>query len=102
MNIQYEFDDKTTLHYVSNREWEYDENDNEITKIYELSFSFYDCSYIATIRKEDILNEDEYFLLEGDSKLFDSFEEFIEDNWEVIIEKCRDFDEWLIELNKAD
>lgn len=102
MNIQYKFDNNTILHYVSNREWTYDDNDKEVTLVYELSFSFYDCHYIITIKKKDIENDNEFFLNEGDSKLFDSFEDFVYDNWETIIEKCRDFDYWLDELNKED
>ena len=67
MNIQYKFDNNTILHYVSNREWTYDDNDKEVTLVYELSFSFYDCHYIITIKKKDIEMYNEFFFFYSQS-----------------------------------
>ena len=95
MTLQEYIDDNTTLHYVSCHESTYDNSDNEVVTIYELSFSFYDCDYLVHIKKENIDNDLNYILVHGDSKLIESFESMCEEElWDLIKQRCIEFDDW--------
>lgn len=81
MNLQQQIDKNTILHYVE----DYRQDDEGNPSYYELSFSFYDCHYYATVSREDIDNGIPSVGLEGDSRLFDSFNELCEnDLWSLI------------------
>ena len=102
MNLQEKINDNTTLFYVEANNWHYDENDNDITDVYEISFGFYDCHYMVYVTNKDLERDCGSVQIEGDSKLFDSFEDAVEnDHWELIKAKCKAFDKWKAELNAA-
>jgi hypothetical protein len=85
-NMQYNLDDKTILHYIEINSWEDDDDENIIPESIELSFTFYDCQYFATISWEDLLINSNNICAEGPSILFSSFEDNIEENhWYLIV-----------------
>jgi hypothetical protein len=53
---------------------------NKVMRII-LYFTFYDCEYEVYIAREDVEQDMLNFDLQGDSKLFDSFEELLEDDY---------------------
>lgn len=65
-------------------DWEYDDDDNEIPKVYQVYFELFGCKYEAFYTVEDILNFNNWGLsnsgLEGDSELFDSMDNYFSDN----------------------
>lgn len=101
MNLHEKINENTILYYVESAQEEYDEkSDTEKVTHYTLSFGFYDCQYFVNVSRKDI-DEDSSFgcCLDGDSKLFDSFEDACEnDLWETIKTKCKEFDSWYAEL----
>lgn len=101
MNLHKKINENTILYYVEDEDIEYDEKtDTEKVVRYILSFGFYDCQYFVRISLKDIEEDNSFGCnIEGDSKLFDSFEDFCEDElWETIKAKCKQYDEWLAEL----
>ena len=102
MNLHEKINENTILYYVENNVSHYDDNDNEVVDIYELSFGFYDCHYMVYVRAKNIEKDFASIEMEGDSKLFESFEEMCENElWDFIKAKCKQFDKWLAELNAA-
>ena len=100
MNLHEKIDDNTILYYVESNIDHYDENDDRVVDIYELSFGFYDCHYMVFVRAKYIREDLASVEMEGESKLFDSFEEMCEGElWSLIKDRCRQFDDWLKELN---
>ena len=101
MNLHEKINENTTLYYVESAREEYDEkSDTDKVTHYTLSFGFYDCQYFVNVSLKDI-EEDNSFgcCLEGESKLFESFEDACEnDLWETIKAKCKAFDKWYAEL----
>ena len=95
MQFQIKLNQNTILHYIEDIKSHY-EGDDEIIDNYQLSFSFYDCQYYVGVSKKDIDEDDNWSLaMEGDSKLFDSFEDMCKNEiWELIKEKCREYDQW--------
>lgn len=76
---------KLNIEYGNENDWETHE-DLEIETFFFIS-TFYDCVYQFQIDKKDIVNNlIEIYGLEGDSKLFDSFHELIqeEDNLQLL------------------
>ena len=96
MNLQKKLNDNLTLHYVDANNWNNDDNGNEVTTMYELSFSFYDKHYMAYASRESIDKNTGYLSsAEGDSDLFDSFESIIEGKyWKDVVEQCQAFEKW--------
>lgn len=78
-NIQIMFDKNLTFHYIEGDAHDVD-NAYEVIQ-YSLSFSFYDCHYELIIPKSAI-DEDCSFkmMLSGDTKLYESFEDLLEDD----------------------
>jgi hypothetical protein len=101
MNLHERIDNDTILYYVSDYSSTYnEEDDTDTTDVYELSFGFYDCSYLVYVKRDDILTDTPWMTMEGDSKLFESFESRCEDElWDFIKDKCKEFDEWILELD---
>ena len=100
MDLQLKINENTVLHYIEDSQNHYDDKGNNIIDCYQLSFSFYDCHYYVGVSRKDI-EQDESFLiaLDGDSKLFDSFEEMCQNEiWELIKEKCNEYDKWNAEF----
>ncbi len=100
MNLQLEIDKNTILHYIEDSNNHYDEQGNNIIDSYQLSFSFYDCNYYVGVSRKDIEQDNSFLIeLEGNSKLFDSFEEMCQNElWSLIKEKCNEYDKWNIEF----
>ena len=100
MDLQLKINENTVLHYIEDSQNHYDNDGNNIIDCYQLSFSFYDCHYYVGVSRKDI-EQDESFLiaLDGDSKLFDSFEEMWQNEiWGLIKEKCNEYDKWNAEF----
>ncbi len=88
--------DNVILNYVERSKWIYDDNDNEITTHFRLSFSFFNKEYYAEVSLEDINLDYNYVGLEGDSDLFDSFQDLCEDGlWETIKTECLAHEKWI-------
>jgi len=84
-------DDNTVFHYIETQDWDYDDDDNEVITKLQLSFSFYDCHYFVDVRPKDLDNSFGSVCMEGNSALFDSFEEWCNDeHWDFIQKKCRE------------
>ncbi len=96
MNIQRQINANTVLHYLEANNWHHSDDDQVIIDVFTLSFSFYDCHYFVYVTKADLLDDCGCGItMEGDSKLFDSFESAIEDDhWELIKKKCRQYEMW--------
>ncbi len=82
------------LEYVDENDWDLPEN----LKILNFHFvaKFYDCEYSFSINSKDIKRDTpDTGYIDGDSKLFDSFESLIteEDNWEIIKLMCKRMEE---------
>lgn len=91
MNIQYKINKNTILHYVEAHQF----GDDDKVDIYTLSFSFYDCHYDVYVSRKDLDSDTGCIQMQGDSKLFESFEEACEnDYWNIIKERCAQFDNW--------
>lgn len=77
MILKEQWEENLILNYV---EGDSDENDNVVSLMFY--FSFYDCNYSFSIWKKDIEAKNiELSGLEGDSKLFNSFETLLEDDY---------------------
>lgn len=95
MNLQKKLSDNLVLHYVDANKWDHDDDGNEITTMYELSCSFYGKHYMAYASRESVDKNQGYITAEGDSELFDSFENAMEDkHWEDVVKYCKVFEEW--------
>ncbi|MCW3784913.1 hypothetical protein [Plebeiibacterium sediminum] len=96
MNIHRQIDANTILHYIEANNWHYNDKDEMVIDVFELSFAFYDCHYFVFLPKKYIEENFSFGMtMEGDSKLFESFEEAIEDeHWELIKKKCRQYEMW--------
>lgn len=80
-NMQFQLDDKTILHYIEIIDW----YDDDSPKAFELSVNFFDYSYFVILYYEDILSNFNYCYAEGPSILFDSLEDWINnEHWELI------------------
>lgn len=101
MNLHEQINENTILYYVDSAHEEYDE-DTCVDKIieYTLSFGFYDCHYFVNVQRKHIDNDTSFWCsVDGDSKLYDSFQDAVEDElWETIKEKCNEFDKWYAKL----
>ena len=86
MNLHKKIDLHTTLYYV---EPNVVKEDDIVS--YQLSFRFYDHQYYVYVTKENIDNDNEVMsMIEGDSRLFESFEEYCEGElWPKIKAACR-------------
>lgn len=97
MNIQEKINNHTTLYYVEDIASVYSDDDSDVPTIttYSLSFGFYDCHYFVTVQRKDLDEDNRFVCLEGDSRLFDSFEKACEnDLWDLIKERCNQYDQW--------
>jgi hypothetical protein len=101
MNLHEKINENTILYYVESEREEYDEKSqtDKVTQ-YSLSFLFYDCQFFVSVSRKDIDQNFSYgACLEGDSTLFDSFENACQNElWETIKTKCNEFDKWQAEL----
>lgn len=75
---------------------------NEL-KVVWANFRFYDCTYTAAVSLQDILEDIPRTALEGDSILFDSFDNFLEsdENWEKLKSCFQRYKNYLIELDNV-
>lgn len=96
MQVNLKIDENTILHYVEDSNSTYGDNGEEVVTAYQLSFSFYDCGYDVGVSRKDIEKDDSFSLaLDGDTKLFDSFNSLCQgDLWETIKEQCNKYDIW--------
>jgi len=101
MNLQKKLTENLILNCVEANNWDHDEDGNEVTTMYELTFSFYDnyyTVYVASKRLEDEYAR--YASIEGKSELFDSFSSLMEDEyWEEVVTQCNAFETWKKELS---
>lgn len=101
MNLQEKINENTTLFYIEANNWHCDDNNNVVIDAYELSFGFYDCYYMVYVTPKDLKRDWVSVQMEGDSKLFESFEYAVEyELWELIKAKCKAFDKWQVVKNK--
>jgi hypothetical protein len=96
MDLHEKINENTILYYIESNNTSYDANNKPRIDSYTLSFGFYDCHYYLTVSKKDIEEDNCYSTsLDGDSRLFDSFEEHCQDElWEIIKTKCKEYDKW--------
>jgi len=85
-NIQLYLNENIFLHYMDLNNWETDNDGNEINRIIDFSFSFYDCNYNVYVRETKLDRDFGSIEMNGDSALFDSFNEAMEDDyWELLV-----------------
>ena len=94
MNLQKKLTENLVLHFVEANNWDHDEEGNEITTMYELSFSFYGNFYTVYVAPKNLDGEyARYASIEGKSELFDSFNSLMEDEyWEEVVAQCKAFE----------
>lgn len=101
MNLQEQVDENTILHFIEEIQSKYNEETgkNKAEK-YNLAFSFYDKHYTAAVSREAIDKDLSFEVyIEGDSILFDSFEQHCTgEMWETIKKRCDQYDVWFDEL----
>jgi hypothetical protein len=91
-NTMLAINENTTLHSVGLHQCNYDDDGTEIPLAYALSFSFYDCEYDVWVSESDLKNDRRSVTMHGDTRLFDSFENFCQDDlWQTIKVKCWDY-----------
>ncbi|MCD8430405.1 hypothetical protein LNJ06_09515 [Tenacibaculum finnmarkense genomovar ulcerans] len=101
MNLQEKINENTTLYYIEDAGTAYDaKTDTEVVTHYSLSLGFYDCHYHLNISRKDIEANYNYGCnLDGDSKLYDSFQSICEGElWELIKARCKDFDKYYADM----
>ena len=96
MNIQLQINSNTILYYIEDSQTHDDSEHNTIIDSYQLSFGFYDCQYFIGVSKKDIETENTFGIcIDGDTKLFDSFEEQCQNElWPLIKKYCLEYEEW--------
>ena len=102
MQLNQKLNDKTMLYYIEHNtcETNFQTGAEEVTS-YLLSFQFYDAHYLVTVSRKDLENDFPSVLMEGNSNLFDSFENACEDeHWETIKAACKQYDTWYDDLQK--
>lgn len=86
-DMQFQLDEKTILHYINIDEWSENEEGIDIPDSFDLSITFYDCHYIATIYWDNIVKNWNSICADGPSILFSSFTDNLEDtHWNLIIQ----------------
>jgi len=101
MNLQKKLSENLTLHFVEANNWDHDEEGNEVTTMYELSFSFYGNYYSIYVAPKNLEEEyARYASVEGPGELFESFNELVEEEyWEEVVTQCKAFEVWNKELS---
>ena len=94
MTIDKKINDHTTLVLVEPLVTYFDtQRQAEQIDSYRLIFSFYDCTYQVFVSRKRIDEDFPCVEMEGESKLFDSFERACEDeHWELIKSTCNEYD----------
>ena len=83
-------DENTILHYVELNNYDTDEEGNDTNRIFQLSFSFYGKHFDVYVREKNFDNSWGSIELDGDSSLFESFEELMqEEHWELLVAICK-------------
>lgn len=97
-----EIKENVVLNYIEPQRTDENENGEVEVLVYELSFDFHDSHYMVYVMKEDL--EKSYFScnFEGDGDLFSSFEDFCDDNWDLIKDKCQKYSEHFKEFYGED
>lgn len=99
-NMQFNVDENTVLHYIEINNYDTDENTGKtINRIFQFSFSFYGKHFDVYVREENLEEDWRSIEMEGDSSLFESFEELMEDDhWPLLVALCKKY----MELNPDD
>lgn len=95
MTLNENWTDKVTLLSIDGNT-----SDPDDLNVIWINFKFYDCFYTAAVSAKDIEEDNPSTALEGDSILFDSFENLIEsdENWEKLKACFVRYKDYLIEL----
>lgn len=94
MNINFQITPNLKIYYIEANATHY-EGEKEIIDTYYFAMEFYGKYYEAFVCKDEKSDSGiSYASLSGDSDLFDSFEDQMEEYEEIIKSKVDDFDTW--------
>ena len=90
-SIQLNIDENTKLHYIEINNYETEEGSGKtINRIFQLSFSFYGKHFDVYVRENNFDSSFGSIEMQGDSSLFESFEELMEDDhWPLLVALCK-------------
>ena len=89
-DIQRHISENIFLHYMELEDYKEDDDENIIDRTWQFSAKMYDCHYSFTVSQRDLEHRCGFILCEGESKLFESFEDAIQDDyWPLIVALCK-------------
>ncbi|MXV39366.1 hypothetical protein GO491_11875 [Flavobacteriaceae bacterium Ap0902] len=88
MNLQKKIKDNVILHYVESKTIIYLRDFGGVIKFYELSFTYFGHHYIVRVKESDLTDGHFWPNVEGDSELYDSFEDACQDYLEKPIKEA--------------
>jgi hypothetical protein len=83
------------LQSIESNNWKHDKEGREITICWVLFFEFFGVGGFSAFITDDDLNRDypRFQMVESEEgDLHDSFTDQLEDNWEKLVEACKDFE----------
>lgn len=83
------------LQSIESNNWKYDEEGREVTICWVLFFSFYGVDGFSAFITDDAIkrNYASFAMVESEAgDLHDSFTDQLEDNWEKLVEACKEFE----------